>query len=191
MARKLDPVLIFGGAAALLLFFTSYGKQAQAAVSGVIGGALSGYGGDGQLSVVETLALAERIVSEHFPHLDPGMLVAIAEIESGRRPTAFRLEPHVGDASTGLMQTLAGTARWMFDIGATAYPRPDATDLFDPETSMYFGAAYVDYLLRYRGEAHPEEWVIRAYNGGPGGADSAATAPYWAKYAAARQRLGV
>lgn len=42
-----------------------------------------------------------------------GMICAIAEVESSRIPLAYRFEPRLGEASTGLMQTLQSTAEWL------------------------------------------------------------------------------
>lgn len=41
------------------------------------------------------------------------MICAIADIESSRQPLAYRFEPKLGEASTGLMQTLQSTADWL------------------------------------------------------------------------------
>ena len=203
MNPRLQAVLVFGGVAALVAFFVRLpdGRTVaeaaadgidtvQSTVTGTVGGALSGYGADGAMSKDAVLALAQEIADNYFlPNVDPNMAVAIAEIESSFRPTAYRLEVHVGDASTGLMQTLQKTAQWLWDIGYKAMPRPDAVTLLEPKVSMYFGMAYIDWLQGYKGEAHSEEWIIRAYNGGPGGATKAGTRAYWKKYG--RVRFGI
>lgn len=44
---------------------------------------------------------------------DQGMICAIAEVESSRQPLAYRFEPKLNEASTGLMQTLQSTAEWL------------------------------------------------------------------------------
>ncbi|WP_375596818.1 transglycosylase SLT domain-containing protein [Algihabitans albus] len=125
-----------------------------------------------------------------FPTVD--MLTAIAFVESSFNPAAYRYEPHLGDASVGLMQTLTSTARWLYeDMGYRDHGEPTLESLArSPQQSLYFGAAYLDWLSRWKGRRRSEEWIIRAYNGGPGGATSAATAPYWSKYQAARRRFG-
>jgi soluble lytic murein transglycosylase-like protein len=41
------------------------------------------------------------------------MICAIAEIESDRQPLAYRFEPKLKEASTGLMQMLQSTAEWL------------------------------------------------------------------------------
>jgi len=184
---KANQLYIYGGLAALLALLTRPGQKAASALAG----ALAGYGLDGALTVQQVRALADQTVGNFFPGIDPRMLVAMAWIESSFRPTAFRIEITIQDASIGLMQTLGGTARWLWDIGYKGFgERPSDLALADPAVSMYFGAAYVDYLMKYRGGGHSEEWIVRAYNGGPGGATSAATLNHWRKYQEARARYG-
>lgn len=143
----------------------------------------------GPLTVAQVRALAERTVRLYAPTVDPLMIRAMVEIESARDPAAFRAEPQIGDASIGLMQTLQGTAQWLWDdIGDRRFPRPTANSLMDPATSMYFGARYVAWLQRFRPGA-TEEWIVRAYNGGPGGASSSATLAHWQRYQRAKARL--
>lgn len=141
------------------------------------------------LSSTAVANLALETKATYFAKVPIDMLRAIAEIESGRNPLAVRFEPHVGDASIGLMQTLLGTARWLAtDMGATAFGVPDAQDLLDARTSMYFGAAYLDWLFDWNGAKHSEEWIVRSYNGGPGNV-STATDNYWRKYQVALSNL--
>lgn len=70
------------------------------------------------------------------------MLCAIAEIESDRRPLAYRFEPALGEASTGLMQVLQSTAEWLArDMGYRAYTVNWASEqLYRPFAAVYFGA---------------------------------------------------
>lgn len=151
-------------------------------------------GADGPMTVDQVRALAEEKVRLTGFNADPRMLVAMAWIESSFDPLAVREEPHIGDASAGLMQTLLGTAQWLHDD----FPRyrdkgrPQFNDLMDPATSMYFGAAYVDWLSGYAGVLRSEEWIVRAYNGGPGaGAQrSSQTKRHYEKYLEARRRFG-
>lgn len=136
-------------------------------------------------------ALAQKVTREYFPQVDPAMVVRIAWIESNFAPNAFRWEWHLADASVGVMQTLVGTATWLFEqMGATAKGEPTFVSLTDPETSIYFGAAYLNWLRTWRGKPRSEEWIVRAYNGGPGNATSQRTAAYWQKYLAAKERFG-
>lgn len=145
------------------------------------------------LTEAQVRNLAQSTVTSHFPRVDPNMLVSMAWIESSFRADAIRYEPHINDGSTGLMQTLVGTAHWLWEqMGARAFGEPTPQSLLDPAQSMYFGAAYVNWLRTYGGKARSEEWIVRAYNGGPGWETRAVsqTANHWAKYQAARGRFG-
>lgn len=138
--------------------------------------------------------LAQQTVSKHGFNVDPEMLVRMAKIESSWNPLAIRYEPLLNDASIGLMQTLLSTARWLAqDMGYTAYGVPDLKDLLEPEVSMYFGAAYVNWLRKWKGSPRDDKWVVMSYNGGPG-ADNPQTRNHWAKYIDAQleiQKMGV
>ena len=143
----------------------------------------------GLLTVAEVRCLAEDVAGRHFPIVDPMLLRAIAEVESARDSFAIRVEESIGDASIGLMQTLEGTAQWLWDdIGDRRFPRPTRATLFKPSTSLYFGARYIAWLQRFRPGA-TEEWIVRAYNGGPGGASRSATLAHWQRYQRAKARL--
>lgn len=188
-----DKLIVVGGLAALLYFFTSTRQGAQAVATAT--GALSGYGADGALAAFEVQGLAENMTATYFPRLSPQMLVAMAWIESSFRPTAFRIEPHVGDASVGLMQTLGKTAAWLWEMGYRDVQNgnrpPDVTDLADPSIAMYFGAAYLDYLSNYGGVNRDERFMVQAYNVGPAKAATLTGAgPYFEKYLAARAKFG-
>jgi hypothetical protein len=123
-------------------------------------------------------------------------LTITAYIESSFRPWVYRNEKTksgaVWDTSWGLMQTLLGTARDMYAKGYRAMGEPTADKLKTPETSMYFGAAYKDWLRRNYAGRSPE-WYIRAYNGGPGWEKTqsgpANTAVYLQRYLGANQTL--
>jgi len=162
---------------------------------GVLGVLASGGLGGGnvfnaQLGAQDIYRMADELGRVYFPTVDPLMVTAIAKIESSFRPLAERAEPHINDRSIGLMQTLVKTAQWLWDdMGARDYPRPSAASLGDPLTSLYFGMAYLNWLKSYRGQAQPVEFVVRAYNGGPGGANIAQTAVYFEKYRKARSEL--
>lgn len=179
MAR---PLLIVSGLMALALALS---RQVIAA-------------GGARLTIAQVRSLAEKW-GRRFG-VAPLMLQAMVEIESAREPAAFRSEAHItapdgsqGDASVGLMQTLWSTAHWLAkDMGYRAKGIPQLSDLLDPDTSMYFGAAYVQWLGRYHqqrfGRPATEQWIVMSYNGGPG-ADNPQTQNHWRKYQAARQRL--
>lgn len=168
------PAILIAGLAGLAIFL---GKQATAATGG-------------PLTIDRVRSLAEHTANLYARTVDPMMLRAMVEIESARDPRAVRAEPHIGDASVGLMQTLVGTARWLYDdIGDRKFARPDFTSLLDPQTSLYFGARYVAWLQTHPRNRGTEEWIVRAYNGGPGGASSSATLGHWQRYERAKARL--
>ena len=146
---------------------------------------------DGRLTIDSVRSLAERTVNVYAPTVDPMMVRAMVEIESARDPRAVRQEVHIGDASVGLMQTLVGTAQWLWDdMGARAFPRPGFDSLLDPQTSMYFGASTISRWLQRNGlNDGTEEWLVRAYNGGPGGVRSSQTRTHWERYQRAKARL--
>lgn len=122
-----------------------------------------------RLSKAEIKRLAFDTVEKYFPKVDPYMLMAMAQIESSLDPLAKRHEKHLDDWSVGLMQTLVNTAVWLFEeMGATRKGRPSFAELMKPEVSMYFGAAYVNWLRTFRGKSRGQEWIVRAYNGGQG-----------------------
>ena len=180
------------------------GVKVLALVAGLFGlsRVLSGQvaaGEGGQLSIEQVRKLADdaaRIV----PDVDPLMLRTMVEIESSRQPGAFRPEPHLiapdgsqGDASIGLMQTLWGTAHWLASsIGFTKFGVPSMADLLIPERSMYFGAAFINWLKRWHrqrfGSEASEEWIVMSYNGGPN-ANNPATRNHFRKYVQAKARL--
>lgn len=147
--------------------------------------------GETVYGVDQVRALA-RPVAQRFDWPTVDRLTAIAWIESSFDPAAYRYEPHLGDASVGLMQTLTRTATWLYeDMGYRAYGAPTLESLArSPQRSVYFGGAYLDWLSRYRGVARSEEFIVRGYNGGPAGIERGQTLGYWRKYQAARERWG-
>lgn len=166
MSKKSNTVLILAGLAGLFWALSSR----TLAIPGVA------------LSRAKVLALARGVIDHGGFNVDPDMAAAIAEIESSNNPLAIRFEPGIGDASVGLMQTLLGTARWLAtDMAFVRFGTPTLADLLDPQVSMYFGAAYLHWLRRYRGTLRDDDWVVMSYNGGPG-ANNRATREYLAKY---------
>ena len=102
-------------------------------------------------------------------NISPQLVAIIMTLESGGYPKA-----HSGVAS-GLMQVTDSTGREI----AAKFVRPARTnyDLFDPETSIAFGAAYLAHLrdqlcvpLGNLSENECVELVAAGYNGGPGAA---------------------
>lgn len=140
--------------------------------------------------------LAERMIITFSFACSARDLVATAYVESSFRPWVTRQEKRtdgsVWDTSYGLMQTLLGTARDMYQRGYKGAGEPTAAMLLKPEVSMYFGAAYKDWLVRsYKGKS--PEWYVRAYNGGPGWektqAGPANTAVYYSRIMKALRSL--
>jgi len=76
--------------------------------------------------------------------------------ESGFDPAAYRAEPQINDASTGLMQLLMSTARGQGFTGTSL-------GLYDPRTNINLGTKLLSSLSRQLGD-----WgaVFSAYNGG-------------------------
>lgn len=161
-------------------------------VSSLLPGASLNLDGSYEADAEAIRALARQQRQAHGLVADEDIIVRIAWIESTFNPSAVRYEPHIGDSSVGLMQTLTGTARWLAsDMGYRAKGVPDQADLLEPETSLYFGAAYLDWLWRaYSWAKDSEEAWVRAYNGGPGGYNREWTAAYWRKYQDAKRRWG-
>eukprot|EP00271_Cylindrocystis_brebissonii_P004095 TRINITY_DN15518_c0_g1_i1.p1 TRINITY_DN15518_c0_g1~~TRINITY_DN15518_c0_g1_i1.p1 ORF type:complete len:400 (+),score=34.25 TRINITY_DN15518_c0_g1_i1:601-1800(+) len=145
------------------------------------------------LTKTELRAVAEIVLSRYFPGrrrpLDPAMVCAVGEVESSRRPLAYRFEPSRQEASTGLMQVLQSTGEWLAtSMGYRAYTVDWAsTPLYQPFASVYYGCAYLNWLSTYAGRDRSEEFIARGYNGGPGGADKPSTLNYWDKYQKAKQ----
>jgi soluble lytic murein transglycosylase len=93
--------------------------------------------------------------------VDRALVYSIMRAESAFDPTA---ESQAG--AQGLMQVMPGTAR---DIAARGVLQaPQADDLFEPETSIQFGQAYLEYLLQWAPIGSNLIYVAAAYNAGPG-----------------------
>lgn len=134
----------------------------------------------------EVRQIAEAVIAGEGWAVDPCMIVTMAYIESGFKPSASRFEPHLGEASAGLMQVLPSTAKWLHDD--LGYRRYSPNDLYNPVVSIYFGAAFVRWLSNYSGRARSEQWVVESYNGGPGNSNSG-TRNHWSKYQAAKAQI--
>lgn len=117
----------------------------------------------GRISPQDVLALLPQADPDGW--MPPADLLAFVEVESGFRPRAYRFEAHLNEASYGLMQTLASTAR---DRGYQGDPE----GLFDPLTSLTFGIAAArwkwDFLARRLGRDPTETEWVGAYNAGVG-----------------------
>ncbi|WZN67325.1 LysM domain-containing protein [Chloropicon roscoffensis] len=142
-----------------------------------------------KLCARELLALASKVIgsSNKIEGVCPEMVAAIALVESGGSPTAYRYERHLGEASAGLTQVLFSTARWLAsDMGFDELGKPKTEeDLYRPEVAVYLCAGYLCWLRTYKGEERNDEFCVRGYNGGPNGINLAATESYWQKYQAA------
>lgn len=137
------------------------------------------------LNRAQVFNLAKSTVNTFGFKASPVMLTSIADIESDFHRFAYRYESHIDDASYGIMQTLWETAKWLNrEKGYNAQPLNNPQDLYDPAISMYYGAAYIDWLTRAYGGS--ESQIIRRYNGGPRGDERAATLPYLGKYQIAK-----
>lgn len=91
--------------------------------------------------------------------VDPALVAAVIMQESRFNPKAVS-----GAGAQGLMQFMPGTAATMArEVGRTSY------DIFDPETSVQFGAAHIrDLLIKYNGNI---DAALAGYNAGTGNAD--------------------
>lgn len=91
--------------------------------------------------------------------VDRALVKAIIGTESGFKPNAYRGEPHIGDASRGLMQILLRTAQGVGFAGP-------ALDLYDPATNIRYGVRFLSGLVRSKGG---DVWsAVSAYNNGNG-----------------------
>ncbi len=91
-----------------------------------------------------------------------GLILATIGQESGWRKDAFRIERRINDASYGLMQVLAATARMLGYKGERGEARM-LSGLFDPETNINLGT---QLLAQNRAKAGNWSGTISAYNGG-------------------------
>jgi hypothetical protein len=144
------------------------------------------------LTEAEIRALASYVRQNYGFNASEKGLVTIAWIESSFRPWVERDEGF--DKSTGLMQTLLGTAKDMYAKGYSHMGAPTHARLKNPLVSMYFGAAYVDWLKK-NWPGRSSEWYARAYNGGPGWERTANgptnTAKYYSKFVEASKRFSI
>jgi len=93
--------------------------------------------------------------------LDRALVFAFMRAESAFDP---RAESHAG--ARGLMQVMPATARY---IAARAeLERPHVNALFEPETSILLGQAYLEHLLQRPSIGDNLIYLAVAYNAGPG-----------------------
>lgn len=154
------------------------GSSAAAAPSG--SGSPGSSAPGARLTILEVEQLAQLTVAKGGYDVDPAMLLSMAWIESAFDPRA------VGDGgrSLGLLQIQATTAEDITRrLGGRGYSAPN--DLFDAVLTMDFGARYVQWLRTWNGVRRPDQWVVEAYNGGPGTAaagGNSMTRRHWCRY---------
>ena len=105
-------------------------------------------------SEIESL-ISKASVAYNVPK---ALIKATVKVESDFNPSAFRQEPHLKDASWGLMQILLSTAKWI-----TKNPDLTASALMQPEFNVYTGTKYLAYLM---GRYNNVKDVMAAYNAG-------------------------
>jgi hypothetical protein len=106
----------------------------------------------------ELVQTAARVASSKG--LDPVLVCAVIAQESAWDPRAYRFEPHINEASYGLMQVLESTARWM---GLTG----DVERLYDPETGITVGCDYLVWLRNFYKNDGDVRKMLGGYNAGP------------------------
>ncbi|MGH6944810.1 MAG: lytic transglycosylase domain-containing protein, partial [Geminicoccaceae bacterium] len=94
--------------------------------------------------------------------LDRALVFAVIRAESGFDPLA---ESEAG--ARGVMQVMPGTASEIALKSELDLPQADA--LFEPETAIQFGQAYLQQLLRRSSIGDNLIYLAAAYNAGPGG----------------------
>eukprot|EP00246_Nothoceros_aenigmaticus_P017393 TRINITY_DN8466_c0_g1_i2.p1 TRINITY_DN8466_c0_g1~~TRINITY_DN8466_c0_g1_i2.p1 ORF type:complete len:416 (-),score=39.55 TRINITY_DN8466_c0_g1_i2:104-1351(-) len=130
------------------------------------------------LTQAELKAVANIIVRRHFHNegVKPDMLCRLSEISSNR-------SLYGSGTRGGIMQMTASTAQWLYrDMRFRVYGIECEEDLSQPFVCMYFAAAYVSWLSKYRGRDQNDEFVVRAYHGGPQAADKPETQLFWLKF---------
>lgn len=164
-------------------------------------------GGNRYLFANELIPIIERAKARIGLPYTNDAIIAVCKIESGdyKRPftqfdtMAYRYEPHLSEASYGVMQVLESTAR---DRGLKGKPE----QMYNPEIGIFFGVSQLkwtrDFLIGTIGKKNIRvgrrvangltkpptvEEVLMAYNGGVGTfllnkTGTTATRQYVAKY---------
>ncbi|EKJ86281.1 transglycosylase-like protein with SLT domain [Leptospira meyeri] len=113
------------------------------------------------VSAMENAALNLRLPSgnqkERYDKL--GFLVGLVHTESQFHR---RAKSHKG--ALGLMQVMPTTARWLAE--KEGIPFSGERDLYDPETNLYIGVLYLNYLIE---RTDSLEAALLSYNAGLGG----------------------
>ncbi|GAV84568.1 SLT domain-containing protein [Cephalotus follicularis] len=149
---------------------------------------------DGQpyLTQTEIKAVADIIVRRHFDmRIDPEMICAIAELESGRQPLCKQYDRKSKETTLGIMQVLQKMAEWLFsELGYRSYEVEGNPDLlYRPFVNVYFGAAYLKWLSNFEQIERTEEFVVRAFKGGTKKATHKSTLSYWKRYSSVKESL--
>lgn len=112
-----------------------------------------------KLTGKERLKLAAIITEQSKIHnIDPLLVIALIQVESTFNPNAFS-----NKGAKGLMQLLPDTAQYINK--KTNKGISDNSNLFDEETNIKLGTAYIEYLLnKTNGNL---EYALVAYNMGP------------------------
>ncbi len=94
-------------------------------------------------------------------NLDPYLVMAVIRTESSFQPEATS-----SAGACGLMQMTPDTLDWVCAMeGVTGLEKEN---LYDPEISIHYGCAFLEYLLRKYGNT---ETALAAYNAGVGNVD--------------------
>lgn len=133
-ARRLVAAIAFGLAVLVLLYWRPIGRMVYPFP---------------YREVVERWALEYRV--------DPRLVVAVARVESGFRPTA-----RSSRNARGLMQVMPETGAWVAErLGMGSI---GADDLYDPELNLRLGTWYLAYQVQmFNGDL---ALALAAYNGG-------------------------
>lgn len=130
------------------------------------------------LSRLELKALAEIILIKHFSTkpLKVSVVCALAEVISMRFLNGIGPRP-------GIMGIDYSTAVWLYrEMGFRAYRINSVDDLSKPFISMYFGAAYLVWLVECEVRLQPPQYVIQAYILGPKSVNLQETGPQYLKF---------
>ncbi|XP_078433732.1 transglycosylase isoform X3 [Wolffia australiana] len=130
------------------------------------------------LSRAEVKAVAEIIISRYFSRegIQASVLAALAEMCSMRFVNGV-------DACTGLMGIDYQTALWLYnDLGYKGYKVRSVEDLYNPFTSIYFGASYLAWLSTNEGRERTEQSVVEAFLRGPENVNGQENDPIWNKF---------
>ncbi|XP_061350599.1 uncharacterized protein LOC133295761 [Gastrolobium bilobum] len=147
---------------------------------------------DGQpyLTQTEMRAVADIVIERHFQsEIDPDMICAIAELESDRQLLVMRSDHKSKEPTVGLMQLQSKNADWLIsELGYRSYAAEENIEfLFKPFINVYLGAAYIKWLSNFEDKKRSEEFIVRAYKGGPKKAIHKSTLRYWKSYLSVKE----